>query len=222
MAGQPGRPRRTLTGRARGLLRDLAAGGRFRCLCGEYGSLLAWKAHALSHDVSRWASGKARQVGRKIGKERDRARRFARDVREAAGLADRRGRSTLRALSRPRVRGTGRQAVRALRDADRHHRRHDRAQKREWKADRAAARGRHDRAARHRDKAARLRGYAEIPEGHPARKPAPARVPAPPRVPRSRGGGRTPSPAPPGGRLAPAPPGGRLAPVPPAREGRTR
>ena len=166
-------------GRVHQLGRDIRHGGRFTCSCGartcpgRFRSLRLWKTHHLARNAGRWTSKRARAAGRAMGKDVDAMRRHARSFLEVAGLRDARGQHTDRSRSRPQV--SGRLARRDLRGLHRHDRDHERAIKRDHRADRAERKGRTDRAAAHRERAESLRAR------HPVRTPAPgpARVPVP-------------------------------------------
>jgi len=173
----------------------------YTCNCGWHGrTYRSMNAHHLGRHGGYWGGRAGKAMGRKVGKVQDAARRHARGWQESHGLVDRMGRSTHKGRTREQVRGGPREATRGLRQAHKFDRDHHRAEKRERKAETAAARGRHARAARHRDKAAFLRGrhsedggHNMIPRSHPAH---PSRAPQPARQPRSAGKTRTaPEPA---------------------------
>ena len=188
-------------------------GSRFHCAgCGkDFRGYRAMNAHHLAEHAGRWAGAKARAAGRKMGKETDKMRRHARGWLESAGLRDKSGRETPKALSRPKPRGKVRaRDLRPLHQHDTHHEKADRLRRR---ALGHARKGRHGRAQALSGKADALAGrWPQL------REPAPRRAPAP-RA-RQNGNGRAPA-APrtaprPEGRLAPAPNGTR------ARTPRTR
>lgn len=128
--------------RARAFARGAFARGAFRtqftCACcpgKTFRGHRAMNAHHLARHGNYWAGGKARAMGRKMGKAQDAARKHARGWLEAAGLRDRNGKTTDRARSRPQVRGKA--GVRDLRQLHRHDRDHERAEGHHRKADRA-------------------------------------------------------------------------------------
>jgi len=227
--------------RVREFVRDAKNGGRHVYDGKLFRSARHLNAYHLARDGGYWAGDRARKVARKMGKQADAARKFARGTREAHGLIDHMGHRTARGRSRPvPERGTV-LTGRHLGELHRHHRDHDRAAKsdrkaharearaadREAQADRHEAAGRTRAAARHRAAAA---AHREQADGHRAsaqerRDRWPARTPqaAPPRAPEPHPVGARPAPVPNGTRTAPgrSPNGNGTRPAP-ERTGRTR
>jgi hypothetical protein len=156
-AGQAAsRAHKSVRSKVRGVLR-----GEHHCSgCGKgFRGTFHWNSHKCI-EAGRWSA----KMGRKMGKAADQARRHALRSRLAARLINENGTRTARGETRPELRGLV--TRQQLRGADRHHRDHDEAERRDARATRATARAATDgplaafhqaRADRHAERAAGLR-----------------------------------------------------------------
>ena len=178
----------------------------------------------LTHNAARhggyWAGQAGRAMARKMGKTKDALRRAARAKLEEAGLADRFGKRTAAARTRPELKG--RLTLRELRSAQRHDRNHRKASRLDGKADRATGRGRPERAHRHQHRADYLRSTWGTPSRETQEKAARDREEAMRQARAAPGNGRAgQSPLNNLTRPAPSANGNRTR-TPPRRAGRTR
>jgi len=211
-------PRRTVTGwaanKARQKIREHTH--PFSCdLCNKrYRVARRLNAHHGAKHVQRWTSAKSKKVARALGKDVEQMRSWMRSGWESYGLADRGGKLTARARSRPRPKPGrhGRTGLSQMRKLHRHDRDHEKAIRHERTAGKTRIPGRKDRLLR-KAKARRARWPERTA---PAARPAPART-----APASANGvGMRPAPSRPA-RTVPArtaPSGSRLA---PSRSGRS-
>jgi hypothetical protein len=126
--------------------------------CGkDYRGIRQLNAHHAARHAGLWSSRAARKAARAMGKQTDNLRRHAMGWRMASKLIDERGHKTERGKTRPGVAG-GRVKVRDLREAHRHDRGHEKADRNEDKAARARIPGMADA---HREKAGRIREKAD-------------------------------------------------------------